>query len=86
MEGTTTPGDVIGANGAFSTGGFTMAQLRDGSSGTVAMSEQLLGTSSGDQASALPIPSDTGRAIATVGVDAADRRELPGRWTWLAAG
>jgi len=60
-----TPGDATGANGAFILGPpQSVASLTDGSSNTVAGSEQLLGTGPGDQASPTPVPADTRRVIA----------------------
>src|SRR5437763_636934 len=59
------PGDATGANGTFILGPpQSMASILDGSSNTVAGSEQLLGTGPGDQASPTPVPSDPRRAIA----------------------
>jgi prepilin-type processing-associated H-X9-DG protein len=56
-------GDATGANGSFILGDAqSLAAIRDGSSGTVAASEQLLGTGSADQPSSTP--ADWRRAIA----------------------
>ncbi|GIW88203.1 MAG: prepilin-type N-terminal cleavage/methylation domain-containing protein [Isosphaeraceae bacterium] len=63
-RGRTVPGDALNANGAFTNQAITMGQLRDGSSLTIAGSEQLLGTGPGDQPTPTPQPEDTRRAIA----------------------
>nr|WP_235905567.1 DUF1559 domain-containing protein [Tautonia marina] len=64
--GRTAPGDVIDANGAFSTAVVNLSAIRDGSSQTAAVSEQLLGPGGPpfDQASPTPIPDEPGRLIA----------------------
>jgi prepilin-type processing-associated H-X9-DG protein len=62
--GRTPPGDVVLANGAFSTATYSLAAVRDGSSNTAAASEQLLGTAPNDQGSASPAPAELPRAIA----------------------
>ena len=61
-------GDATEANGAFILGRpQSMASITDGSSGTIAGSEQLLGTAAGDQSSPTPLPPDPRRAIARSG-------------------
>ncbi|CAN5836206.1 DUF1559 domain-containing protein [soil metagenome] len=63
--GQTAPGDVIGANGAFSTSRIRLAVIRDGSSQTAAASEQVLGSpGQADQATRDPVPGDLRLAIA----------------------
>ena len=58
-------GDATNANGAFILGEpKSMASIGDGSSGTVAASEQLLGTGPADQPSPTPAPRDWRRAFA----------------------
>jgi prepilin-type N-terminal cleavage/methylation domain-containing protein/prepilin-type processing-associated H-X9-DG protein len=63
--GATVPGEVAGGNGTFPADAQSLATITDGSSGTVAASEQLLGLpGGGEQATAAPAPADTRRAIA----------------------
>jgi prepilin-type N-terminal cleavage/methylation domain-containing protein/prepilin-type processing-associated H-X9-DG protein len=61
-------GDATGANGTFILGpACSLAGITDGSSGTVAVSEQLLGIAGPySQTSPTPIPSQTSRAFARV--------------------
>ncbi|CAN5908768.1 DUF1559 domain-containing protein [soil metagenome] len=63
--GQTVPGDVIGANGTFTTTKISLALIRDGSSQTSAASEQVLGQPGlADQATRDPVPGDWRQAIA----------------------
>lgn len=69
--GSANPGDagvIVPANGAFVLGpAQSMATLTDGSSGTVAASEQLIGPAAGGastQSGAAPLPRDVRRAAA----------------------
>ena len=58
-------GDATDSDGVFILGRpQSIASITDGSSGTIAGSEQLLGLAPGDQASPTPLPSDPRRAIA----------------------
>jgi prepilin-type N-terminal cleavage/methylation domain-containing protein/prepilin-type processing-associated H-X9-DG protein len=64
--GRTVPGEVIGSNGSFSTTTVNLAAIRDGSSQTAAVAEQLLGPGGPpfDVAARDPIPGELGRLIA----------------------
>jgi prepilin-type N-terminal cleavage/methylation domain-containing protein/prepilin-type processing-associated H-X9-DG protein len=58
-------GEATGANGAFILGPpQSIASIRDGSSSTVAASEQVLGTGPSTQAAATPTPTSVTRSIA----------------------
>jgi prepilin-type N-terminal cleavage/methylation domain-containing protein/prepilin-type processing-associated H-X9-DG protein len=63
--GTTVPGDVINANGTFTTGSNSMAAITDGSSNTAGASEQLLGNPGPpfDQAATGPASPDVRRVM-----------------------
>ncbi len=76
-------GEATNANGAFILERpQSVASILDGSSNTAAASEQLLGTSGGDQAGATPLPPDPDRAIARAasGVTDADCQAAGRGW------
>ena len=80
-------GSLVGANGAFvKVSPQSIATILDGSSGTVAASEQLLGTvpdpTNPTQSSATPVPLETKRAFAQSGngMNASDCGGATGGW------